>query len=317
MSEQATDHKSVERKKAGRPPSIDHDDLRSVIDRIEASGKLASAGAVQAQIGGSRKTIQRLMEEIGYLDSTINTQSPTPLAIDKIWQQCLHEHSLAIRAECQAKLDEMRKLLQRSVDALLGMEASFDQADEDRTQAWQERDELNGRLAIEREVRVRCEAELALAREKAELSSKAEASMVAKLDASLLSVQALEAEAGELKRQHKAQEDELIRSRADSHAAEQQAEQYRHDLIRLEDAHDVEWRVNVHHLEKMYAILEYLAERDPQASAVLNTLQADAAEDENVPTSRLGKVLALLTRKKAPPPLPPEDLGPPDSVIPF
>lgn len=46
MSEQATEAKSVERKKAGRPPSIDLDDLRNAIDRIEASGKLASAGAV-------------------------------------------------------------------------------------------------------------------------------------------------------------------------------------------------------------------------------------------------------------------------------
>jgi chromosome segregation ATPase len=246
----------------------------------------------------------------------VNSCSAT-LAIDKVWQQCLHEHSLAIRVECQAKLDEMRKLLQRSVDALLGMEASFDQADEDRTQAWQARDELNGRLAIEREARARCEADLVFAREKAEMSSKTEAITGAKLEAALLSVQTLEAEAADLKRRHQAQEDELARARADSHAADQQAEQYRHELVRLEDAHEVESRVNVHHFEKMYAILEYLAERDPQAMAFLNTLRTDSAEGEVVPTSRLGKVLSLLTRKKAPPPLPPEDLDPPDSVISF
>lgn len=317
MSQQATEAKSVERKKAGRPPSIDLDDLRNAIDRIEASGKLASAGAVQGVIGGSRKTIERLMEEIGYLDSTINTQSQTPLAIDKVWQQCLNEHSLAIRAECQAKLNEMRKLLQRAVDALLCMEASFDQADKDRAQAWQERDELKGQLAIEREARVRSEAELAVAREKAELSSKSEAVIGAKLEASLLTVQALEADAAEHHRQSKAREDELVRARADLHAAEQQAEQYRQDQVQLEAEHDVELRVNAHHFEKMYAILEYLAERDTQALAVLKTLQFDMDADVSVPTSRLGKVLASLTRKMAPKPLPPEDHDPNESTIPF
>lgn len=317
MSEQATEAKSVERKKAGRPPSIDLDDLRNAIDRIEASGKLASAGAVQGVIGGSRKTIERLMEEIGYLDSTINTQSPTPLAIDKVWQQCLNEHSLAIRAECQAKLNEMRKLLQRAVDALLCMEASFDQADKDRAQAWQERDELKGQLAIEREARTRCEAELVVAREKAELSSKSEAVIGAKLEASLLTVQALEADAAQHHRQYKAREDELVRARADLHAAELQAEQYRQDQVQLEAEHDVELRVNAHHFEKMYAILEHLADQYPQALATIKDLQADTPEDESVPTSRFGTVLGLLTRKKASPPLPPEELNPPDSIIPF
>lgn len=301
MSEQANSTPAADKKPVGRPPSLTEEDVQGAIERLNREGKVVTPAAVQGKIGGAQTTIKRLMAEIGWIDTTINTRSTTPMAIDKVWQQSLTEHSLAIRTECQLKVDKLRDLLQLTFDTLLGVEANFDIADADRIDARRERDELKGQLVIERDARVRAECELAAVRIKADESSKAEAVTATKLEDALCTVQTLQAQALELQRERSKLIGELERERSNSQDATQQAEEHRQDWLRSEAEHKVEAQIKDEHLAKMYSILESLAERDPAARKALTTLHAAPNEDEEPTLYRKVNLPGVLSVQQPPP----------------
>jgi hypothetical protein len=275
MTNQPATGANATKSTAGRKPSVSEDQAAEVVERLQRERRPVTVGAVREELGGAPKTIKLLLEKIGALPTSIVTQSPRLVGLEKMFQQAVQEETLSIRLECQKQIDTNRDLLDQAVALLLDADADHRSADSKLKAAQAERDELRGRLDTTCAALDNANAELATTRAQAAAAAQSDAVARERLLAALSSSMAAEAKCDEERRQHSNTRDELARSKLALEASNIQAAEHQQDLIRAEESWAVERRLKDETSSMLFAILETAAEQDMPIREVLDRAHAE------------------------------------------
>lgn len=74
---------------AGRNPVATEDQARQAIEDFRRRGGAITTAGIKGVIGGAAETVERLLEKIGALPDRIDVTSHLPIALSKIFQQCV------------------------------------------------------------------------------------------------------------------------------------------------------------------------------------------------------------------------------------
>lgn len=269
----------TEPKKAGpgRKPVATEDLARKTVEEFRREGRVITTAGIKEVIGGATGTVERLLQKIGALPDRIDVTSPLPIALSKIFLQCVQEHTLSVRAECQKEIDTIRELLDQVLSLLLDSDKANKEKDAELGELRTERDSLRGETTVMSVALQKANELIEALRHEAKTASTAEGVMAVQLETALSAAQHAEAQLGEERRRHAASRNELAHSLETVSTVNNQAEEHLRELERLGGAWEIERRLHAEYTQKLHAILEFVAKKDAGVQQLLGDIKSPSA----------------------------------------
>lgn len=278
---------------AGRNPVATEDQARQAIEDFRRRGRAITTAGIKGVIGGATETVERLLEKIGALPDRIDVTSPLPIALTKIFQQCVQEQTLSVRAECQKEIDAIRELLDQVLSLLLDSDKSCKEKDAELGVSRTERDSLRGEVTVMSLALQKANELVELLRDEVKTASTREAVMRVQLEAALSEAQQAEAQLGDERRQHAECRNELARSVEAVTAANKQADEYLREMERLAESRETERKVHTEHSQRLHAILEFVAKKDVSVQQRMGDIQNPSSPQAELVQGRTRRTLDI------------------------
>ncbi len=285
----------TEQKKSsvGRNPVATEERARKAIEDFRREGRAITTAGIKGVIGGATETVERLLEKIGALPERIDVTSPLPIALSKLFQQCVQEHTLSVRAECQKEIDAIRELLDQVLSLLLDSDKSCKEKDAELCVLRTERDSLRGEVTVMSLALQKANELIESIRDEVKTASTREAVMRVQLEAALSEAQQAEAQLGDVRRELAACRNELARSVEAVNTANKQADEYLREMERLAESREIERKVHTEHSEKLHAILEFVAKKDLSVQRRMGDIRSPSSPQAEVVRGRTSRTIDI------------------------